>query len=374
MPLAGAVGLNLLCAGSAFNQFCTMSIPKRARWMADLNRLLSRSLSRHILFWLFVALLLTVLEGPQTGFGFAFSNEIINVVFYGLIVYFNFHYLIPNYLSRNKFLTYAALLILAAVIITPIKAIIFYVKFAAHPLTRTELIQNLNWYFLIHFFVAGASTVVKIIADWARQIRERQELENQTMQSELRFLKSQINPHFLFNTLNNLYALTLKKSDDAPEIVIKLSEMMRYMLYDCNEKQVPLKKEISYIQNYLDLEKLRQSKSADIRFDVSGEVADQQIAPLMFIPFLENSFKHGLTHTISKGFVYINLDVQGQHVTFSIENTKPDTKPLQDGKRSGGIGLVNVRRRLQLLYPGKYQLSIRDNPNTYAVMLEMELT
>lgn len=139
--------------------------------MADLNRLLSRSLSRHILFWLFVALLLTVLEGPQTGFGFAFSNEIINVVFYGLIVYFNFHYLIPNYLSRNKFLTYAALLILAAVIITPIKAIIFYVKFAAHPLTRTELIQNLNWYFLIHFFVAGASTVVKIIADWARQIR-----------------------------------------------------------------------------------------------------------------------------------------------------------------------------------------------------------
>lgn len=345
----------------------------RARWISDLNRLLSRSLSRHIMFWLFVALMLTLLEGPEKGFGFAFSNEIINVFFFGLIVYFNFRYLIPNYLSRNKFLTYAALLTLAAVIITPIKAIVFYMKFAAHPLTRTELIQNLNWYFLVHFIVGGASTVVKIIADWAKQIRERQELENQTMQSELRFLKSQINPHFLFNTLNNLYALTLKKSDDAPEIVIKLSEMMRYMLYDCNEKQVPLSKEISYIQNYLDLEKLRQSKNTDIRFEVSGEVSDQQIAPLMFIPFLENSFKHGLTHSLANSFVHIHLQVQGPHIAFSIENTKPDTKPLQEGKRSGGIGLVNVRRRLQLLYPGRYELSIKDNPNTYAVTLEMEL-
>ncbi len=344
-----------------------------AQWRTELNRLLHRSISRHALFWLFVALLLTIIEAPQTGFWFALSNEIINVVFYGMIVYFNFNYLIPNYLTRNKFLTYAALLILAAVIITPIKAIIFYMKFAAHPLTRSELIQNLNWYFLINFFVAGASSIVKIVADWARQIRERQELENRTMQSELRFLKSQVNPHFLFNTLNNLYALTLKKSDDAPEIVIKLSEMMRYMLYDCNEKQVPLGKEISYIQNYLDLERLRQSKGADIRFEVEGEVSDQQIAPLMFIPFLENSFKHGLTNTLSAGFVHIRLSVFGHRISFFIENTKPDTKPVQDRKRSGGIGLVNVRRRLQLLYPGKYDLSIKDNPNTYSVMLEMDL-
>ncbi len=344
-----------------------------SKWRVELTKLLERSVARHVLFWLFIALLLTLLEGANAGFWFVLSNEVINVIFYGLIVYFNFNYLIPNYLTRNKFLTYAALLIAAALIITPIKAIIFYMKFAAHPLTRSELIENLNWYFLVNFFVAGASSIIKIVADWARQIRERQELENQTMQSELRFLKTQINPHFLFNTLNNLYALTLKKSDDAPEIVIKLSEMMRYMLYDCNEKQVPLSKEISYIQNYLDLERLRQSKNADIRFEVQGEVTDQQIAPLMFIPFLENSFKHGLTNTIHKGFVHIVLTVEGRHISFFIENTKPDTKPLQDRKRSGGIGLVNVRRRLHLLYPGKYELTVKDNPNTYCVMLEMDL-
>ena len=121
--------------------------------------------------------------------------------------------------------------------------------------------------------------------DWARQLRERQVLQTQTMQSELRFLKSQINPHFLFNTLNNLYALTLKKSDKAPEIVIKLSEMMRYMLYDCNEKRVPLSKEVKYIKNYLDLEGLRQGKNVTINFETEGSITDQKIAPLLFIPF-----------------------------------------------------------------------------------------
>lgn len=349
-------------------------IPVRIRsWKDALEVLLQRPWSRHVLFWLFVAILLSLLEGNEAGFGFVFINELINVFFYGILVYFNFNYLIPNYLTRNQFLTYAVLLSMATLIITPLKAIVFYVRFADHPQTRSELIQNLNWYFVVHFFVAGASTIVKIIAEWARQIREKQELEHQTMQSELRFLKSQINPHFLFNTLNNLYALTLKKSDDAPEIVIKLSEMMRYMLYDCNERQVPLKKEINYIQNYLDLERLRQSKSAEIKFEVEGEPGDQQIAPLLFIPFLENSFKHGMTDSIAHGYVHIRLLTGQEAVHFSIENTKAPARPSQSAKPSGGIGLVNIRRRLQLLYPEKYALKIEETPNTYRVSLDLEL-
>ncbi len=193
------------------------------------------------------------------------------------------------------------------------------------------------------------------------------------MQSELKFLKSQINPHFLFNTLNNLYALTLKKSDKAPEIVIKLSEMMRYMLYECNEKRVLLSKEVSYIRNYLDLERLRQGPNVEINFDVVGNVADQKIAPLMFIPFLENSFKHGLNSQISKGFVNIKLEVNEQHVDFFIENSKAEKLPTIEHRRSGGIGLVNVRRRLNLLYPEHYDLDIKDNPTTYAVNLKLDL-
>ena len=153
----------------------------------------------------------------------------------------------------------------------------------------------------------STSTVVKITVDWYTNIREKQELVTETMQSELRFLKSQINPHFLFNTLNSLYALTLKKSDIAPDIVLKLSEMMRYMLYECNEKWVPLGKELNYVANYLEMERIRQGSRVDISYEINGLVSDQKIAPLMFIPFIENCFKHGLGSQISKGYVNINL-------------------------------------------------------------------
>jgi two-component system, LytTR family, sensor kinase len=173
--------------------------------------------------------------------------------------------------------------------------------------------------------------------------------------------------------LNNLYALTLKKSDDAPEIVIKLSEMMRYMLYDCNEKQVLLSKEIEYLQNYLDLERLRQHKTTDIQFDVIGDIGQQTIAPLLFIPFLENSFKHGITNALEASFIHIRLTARGNQVEFDIENSRPAQLPSTGMKRSGGIGLVNVKRRLQLLYPEAYQLDIQENPDTYHVTLKINI-
>lgn len=335
---------------------------------------LSQKVVYHSLFWLTLLMLLTLLESVQDGFLFSLSNQTINVFFYAIIVYFNLFYLIPNYLTRKKFLTYGILLILFAIIVTPLKLIVFYFKFSNMPNLQADLIEDENLHFLFTFLIVGASTIVKIIKDWAKHLREMQELETQTMQSELRFLKSQINPHFLFNTLNNLYALTLKKSDQAPEIVIKLSEMMRYMLYECNEKRVPLSKEVNYIRNYLDLEQLRQGKNVEINFEVEGQVSDQEIAPLMFIPFLENSFKHGLSNHITTGFVNIKLSVQEHCVDFYIENSKPQTPPVRDpNRRSGGIGLVNIHRRLNLLYPERYDLNIEDKPNAYAVHLKIDL-
>ena len=330
----------------------------------------------HLIFWLFFLLLLTLIEtyNQKHTFLYALSNELINVFFYAIVVYFNLKYLIPNYLTKNKFLTYGGLLILSAVVITPLKVIVFYFKYGNDPDAQNGLIENLNWYFIFTFVIVSASTLVNIVKDWVQQVTEKQQLQTQTMQSELRFLKSQINPHFLFNTLNNLYALTLKKSDKAPEIVIKLSEMMRYMLYECNEKRVLLSKEVNYIYNYLDLEKLRQGKNVAITFETDGEISEQTIAPLMFIPFLENSFKHGLSNQISQGFVNIRLSVEQKKVYFYIENSKAEKLPLKDKNRpSGGIGLVNVHRRLNLLYPDKYELNIDDTPTTYAVNLYIEL-
>ncbi len=328
----------------------------------------------HVLLWFLLLAILTWAEGASSkGFWFTFTNELINVFFFAVIVYFNLLYLIPNYLTQKKFGTYALLLVLSAAIITPLKLIVFFFKFSDMPALQDQLLNNQFWHFLIMFFAGGISTLVRITQDWMRHLREKQDLQTQTIQSELRFLKSQINPHFLFNTLNNLYALTLKKSDEAPEIVIKLSEMMRYMLYECNEKRVPLKKEVNYLRNYLDLEKLRQGKNVSINFEVEGVIEDQEIAPLMFIPFLENSFKHGLNNEIMEGFVNIFMQVENREIHFFIENSKSASTPRPENRRSGGIGLVNVKRRLDLLYPNQYELTISDNPNSYAVNLEIKL-
>ncbi|MEN0047734.1 MAG: histidine kinase [Bacteroidota bacterium] len=340
-----------------------------------LFQLFSKPVFRHGAIWIMILLILMFNYGFESGFLFTFFNMLILVSFYAAIIYFNLYYLIPEYLSKNKFLLYSAFLFVSCMIITPLYEITqyFYYEITANERAQEILLENVNFQFLVTFFVVGTSTILKIISDWVRHTRERQELQTRTMQSELRFLKSQINPHFLFNTLNNLYALTLKKDDKAPEIVIKLSEMMRYMLYECNERRVLLQKEINYIRNYLDLESLRQGKGVSIEFEVNGRVSDQQIAPLMFIPFLENSFKHGLNHSIKEGFVKIELNVDEKEVNFNIENSKADRIVTPTRGKSGGIGLVNVRRRLDLLYPEQYDLSVEDRPNTYAANLLLTL-
>ena len=327
----------------------------------------------HAVFW--AALFAFLLYFDQSGLstGERWTNEFFNLLFYALIVYFNLFYLIPNYLTKKRFLTYLLLLLAVTLILTPLRVIFFYFRFADLPRLQSNLLDNLDLYFVLTFLIGGGSTVAQIVTDWFRQLREQQELETRTMQSELRFLKSQINPHFLFNTLNNLYALTLKKSDKAPEIVIKLSEMMRYMLYECNEKRVPLYKEVNYLRNYLDLEQLRQHDNIRIDFTVEGHVSDQRIAPLLFIPFLENSFKHGLNTQLRDGFVDIDLRVTDQTVNFRIENSKGQTVARPDNRPSGGIGLVNVRRRLNLMYPERYELRVSNTPNTFAVDLTIEL-
>jgi len=345
-------------------------------YLNAIYRFFSQKKVYHTLFWTLLLLVLIANDLIFTDKSIitAIEHGLIVVFVYALVVYLNLLYLIPNYLTKNQFWTYLGLLLLSILVITPIEALILYIIYSGNPEAQESVVINLNLYFIPPILIASGSTLFKIINDWVRDLREKQELEKRTMQSELRFLKSQINPHFLFNTLNSLYALTLKKSDNAPEIVIKLSEMMRYMLYECNEKRVLLSKEVNYLHNYLALEKLRQAKDIDIKFEVEGKVSHQMIAPLMFIPFLENSFKHGLSNNISNGFVHIYLNVEGEDIQLRIENSKPEKLPVRDPKRkSGGIGLVNVKRRLNLLYPEQYSLNIEDNPKSYAIDLELKL-
>lgn len=343
-------------------------------WKGKLLGVVSQRWAYHGLFWGILLLILMAIEGIGNGFWFMFTNELITLSFYAAIVYFNLYYLIPNFLDKKQFNLYIILLMSATLVVTLLRVVIFYLKFAKYPLLQEELIEHQLGYFITSFFFASSSTVLKIVSDWLRHTQEKQEMERQTIQTELRFLRSQINPHFLFNTLNSLYALSLKKADEAPDMILKLSEIMRYMLYDCNERLVPLHKEISYIRNYLDLERVRHGSRAEIEFTVEGEVTDQAVSPFMFTPFLENSFKHGVGPQLSGSFVHIQLWVDDDQVAFNITNSKPERKPQPGILRSGGIGMVNVKRRLELLYPEKYDLKIEDTPNTYGVTLNLELT
>ena len=342
-----------------------------------LDRLYTILLKRpvyHGLFWL-VLYGIIILQGVSSGMplGETLVNETIHLFFLAILVYVNLHYLIPNFLAKRAIL-YFLLVMIASALITPIMVLVYYLLLVGEPLARGELVANQGNIFLGNVFVTLLSTVLRVIMDWWRYQGEKQVLLTQSMQSELRFLKSQINPHFLFNTLNNLYALTLKKSDKAPEIVLKLSEIMRYMLYECNERRVYLSKEIQYMQNYLDLERLRQPEGTEIKTLVQGNVSDQMIAPLLFVPFLENAFKHGLNTAVQgKGFVHVTMLISGEDLEFKIENSKPEAAPKQHHPRSGGIGLVNVRQRLEILYPGAHDLYIEDDPDRYSVTMLLKL-
>lgn len=340
-----------------------------------LIRLVSRPVVYHSAVWISLLLLFSLIERAESDHSlfYIMGNNVLRLLILGAAVYYNIYVLVPKYLANKKFKSYLGFFVLLVLVITPIESFLIFVKSNDLPEMQAQIVSALNWSFLPNAFLIATSTVVKIVIDWLKSQRERQVLHTQNMQSELRFLKSQINPHFLFNTLNSLYALTLKKSDKAPDIVLKLSEMMRYMLYECNEPQVMLSKEISYIGNYLELEKLRQGETINIDFEVEGAVSDQKIAPLMFIPFIENCFKHGLGNHLSKGYVGISLKVDGQKVEAHIENSKPETMPKPLHARSGGIGLTNVKRRLNMLYPNNHTLEIDDAPNSYAVTLKINL-
>jgi LytS/YehU family sensor histidine kinase len=221
---------------------------------------------------------------------------------------------------------------------------------------------------LTSIFFLFLSTALKFSVDWFLNERIQRDLENQRLTAELAFLKSQINPHFLFNSLNSIYSLAYQKSDMAPEAILKLSEIMRYMLYESNDNKVDLAKELQYLQNYIDLQKIRFGNKAFVDFKITGEIGNQKIVPLLLIAFIENAFKHGVANDPSKP-ICLRINLDGTHLHFYMENKKH----TMNRDTEGGIGLNNVRRRLDLLYPGNYTLDIKDDENTYTCELSLVL-
>jgi LytS/YehU family sensor histidine kinase len=227
-------------------------------------------------------------------------------------------------------------------------------------------------YFVGAFFTSLTfiflSTTVKFTIYWFRNERTQRDLENQRLTAELSFLKSQINPHFLFNSLNSIYSLAYQRSETTPDAILKLSEIMRYMLYECNDNKVSLEKELQYLQNYIDLQKIRFGEKAYIDFKISGRVDGQKIVPLLLIAFIENAFKHGVANNASSP-IQILIEVDDSRLHFFAQNKKHNN----NRDNQGGIGLINVTRRLDLLYPESYKLNIINQPDIYSVELQLSL-
>jgi hypothetical protein len=225
-----------------------------------------------------------------------------------------------------------------------------------------------NTLLFIFIIVFGLSIAYFFLKEWARVEKMRSELAAVQLDTEVKFLKSQVNPHFLFNTLNNLFSMAQKKgNDDLADGISKLSGMMRYMIYESNEEHVPLKKEIEYLENCILLNKLRYADNeVKVIFAYPEETEGILIAPMLFIPFVENAFKHGVMIGQSSE-IDISISVANKQLTFSCTNTIYSVKKMDD--ENSGIGLENVKRRLALLYPGKYQLSINNADNRYIVNL-----
>ena len=196
-------------------------------------------------------------------------------------------------------------------------------------------------------------------------------IEKEKLDTEIKFLKSQINPHFLFNVLNNIYALTVIKSDKAPDNLMRLSKILRYMLYDSNDGKVSLQKEIDYLENYISLASLKDSRGLNVTIDLDKSQPDLMVAPLLFIPFVENAFKHSKIEDLKNGFINICLKTGDKQIEFFVENSIPNVVFIKD--KVGGIGLPNTKQRLDLLYPNKHLLSISDGEKVYSVYLKLVL-
>lgn len=328
----------------------------------------------HALLWALI-LILFVYVGSRSG---SLGDAFVIFLYFGLIniavFYINYLYILPRFLNSRQYLgcTLSIILLIASSGVVKYSLASFF--------REIVLIRGPNrdyyvtfWEYLIVASITGAffvfiSTAFKFAGDWFLNEKVRKNLENEKLTAELAFLKSQINPHFLFNSLNNIYSLAYQRSDKTPAAILKLSEIMRYMLQDSNEPTVPLEREIRYLQNYIELQKLRFKDGAFVNFHHSGVDERMQIIPLILIAFVENCFKHGIV-TDEESPLDIKLQVRAGEMIFEVKNKKN----LQNKDVLGGIGLSNVKRRLELSYPGRYELTIENGGLIYYCKLVLHL-
>ncbi len=330
----------------------------------------------HIFFWVVVYLAYVLMFGSY--WGLYYEEVMKNLILMPARIvgtYALIYWILPLALQQKKFLLFTLLAILHAVVFaTAIWLSIRLVNLFPEHFDYSELpIFHFNKIFstlFSNYVIPMFAVTVVIFKKWYIDEQQKKKLVKENLEAELSFLKSQVHPHFLFNTLNNLYALTLIKSEQTPDIVLKLSGLLDYMIYKSNDKFVPLEKEIEIIEGYIDLEKMRYNERLELKYDINGETNGHQIAPLILLPFIENSFKHGAGNDRSNPKISIKLNTYKEYLHLNVVNSiKVEAK--KDESLSKGIGLKNVRRRLALIYPDAHNLQIDQTENQFEINLKI---
>lgn len=352
--------------------------------IAYIDKILQNRVLSHILFWLAVLLaapFFSELNGDNTWE--AFIYRAVGLPMKILAAYTLVYYQIPTFLQKGKYVQF----ILSFMLSLYVFCVLYRINnvYIAETLTGDTVIKESIWeiitqpYFTIGvylfrvYFFGFLFLFIKIVKNRAEEKNQIELLYKEKAVSELNFLKAQIHPHFLFNTLNNLYALTLDKSDKAPKVVEKLSEMLDYMLYQGNDERVPIQREIDLIQNFIDLEMLRYGDRLALTFDQKIEDTSAEIAPLVLLSIVENAFKHGASGAIGKPKIDISLQVSAGILYFRVFNTKPFTPQKDEQNYRGGIGAKNIQRQLELIYPNRYTWEVQEGKDSYEVQLQIEL-
>ena len=295
----------------------------------------------------------------------------IKVVVLALLVYATNYILIPQLLYKKKYWQFFSLYLVMTIGIglLKLKIIMALVYPGLEPFAnfKTRFYDNIIPVFLL--VTTGA--VTRLIRDYLQSQRRLTEIAQEKAETELKFLKSQINPHFLFNSLNAIYFLIDKQNIEARQTLLQFSDLLRYQLYDCNAETIAIEKEVAYLQDYIRLQKLRKDSNYEVDVKIQQDIKGFQIVPLLLIPFVENAFKHISNHQHNRNFVHVELAKSNGSFSFQVENSKEEQ--LNQTLLPGGIGLNNVKRRLELLYPDKHKLKIENNEETYRVQLELKI-
>jgi len=310
------------------------------------------------------------------------SNDFEFRLIYGfsdLIPFYLFYKIVQRYFLEGKKTILIAIIIVPFLIVFHFYSkisyyIIYHSPFLSYDL-RHDAFESLSSNKSLTFSIVHIFTRLLCILALAYFIKFDQQsklmrmLKEEQLHNELKYLKAQLHPHFFFNTLNNIYSLALKQSLDTAPLVAKLADMMRYILYESDSEKVPLKKEVNFVSNYIDTEKIRHQSKIIIEYHVQGNTDNRLIEPLLLLPFIENAFKHGIQNELYEGSVSVNIRIDENEINMEVFNTKAAN---EKAKPSGGVGLGNIHKRLNLLYKGRHILNVVDEPDSYSVNLTLQ--